>query len=76
MKYYNSIFTSDIHIEDLDSQLRVWIVQLLENAIYERRAQSVEVRFIRNGAEGFDVIDDGEGIKEEDMANLCKTLPN
>jgi DNA mismatch repair ATPase MutL len=76
MKYYNSIFTSDIKIEDLDSQLRVWIVQLVENAVYERHAKSVEVRFLRNGAEGFDIIDDGDGIKEADMQNFCRTLPN
>jgi DNA mismatch repair ATPase MutL len=34
------------------------------------------VRFLRNGADGFDIIDDGEGIKENDMANFCCTLPN
>ena len=49
---------------------------MLENAIYERKAKNVEVRFLRNGSEGFDVIDDGEGIKEADMANFCRTLPN
>jgi DNA mismatch repair ATPase MutL len=49
---------------------------LLENSIYERKAKNVEVRFLRNGSEGFDVIDDGEGIKEADMANFCRTLPN
>jgi DNA mismatch repair ATPase MutL len=27
-------------------------------------------------AEGFDIIDDGQGIPETEMANLCKTLPN
>lgn len=48
----------------------------MENAIYERKAKTVEVRFLRNGAEGFDVIDDGLGIKEEDMPNFCRTLPN
>ncbi len=28
------------------------------------------------GSEGFDVIDDGVGIKQADMASFCKTLPN
>ena len=27
-------------------------------------------------SEGFDVIDDGEGIADEEMPSLCKTLPN
>ena len=63
MQYYQSIFTSDIKIEDLDCQLRVWIVQLIENAAYEHNAKSIEVRFLHKGAEGFDVIDDGDGLK-------------
>jgi DNA mismatch repair ATPase MutL len=51
-------------------------VQLLENAVYERKATRVEVRFLKMAQEGFDIIDDGEGISDEDMANHCKTLPN
>jgi len=28
------------------------------------------------GLEGFDIIDDGVGIPENEFASLCKTLPN
>jgi DNA mismatch repair ATPase MutL len=76
MQYYSSLFKSDIRIEELDSQLRVWVVQLIENAAYERHAQSIEVRFIHKGAEGFDVIDDGDGLKDAEIESFCRTLPN
>lgn len=49
---------------------------MIENAYFERRCKVLEVRFLLKGAEGFDVIDDGDGISESDMANFCKTLPN
>jgi DNA mismatch repair ATPase MutL len=51
-------------------------VQLVENAVYERKATKIEIRFLKMAAEGFDIIDDGQGIPETEMANLCKTLPN
>ena len=34
------------------------------------------MRFIHKGAEGFDVIDDGDGIKDSELSSLCRTLPN
>ncbi len=40
------------------------------------QAKKIEVRFIKMGTDGFDVIDDGIGIDERDFASLCKTLPN
>ena len=40
------------------------------------KAKKIEVRFIKLGIDGFDVIDDGIGIDEKDFTNLCKTLPN
>ena len=48
---------------------------MIENAAYERKAMTIEVRFIAKGAEGFDVIDDGEAIGEADMGSFCRTLP-
>ena len=75
MEYFQSLCQSDIPLGDLDQQLRVWTTQLLENSI-EMQAKKIEVRFIKMGTEGFDVIDDGVGIAEQDFASLCKTLPN
>ena len=75
LDYFGELFTSDIRIEDLDNQLRIWVTQFIENA-FESKAKDVEVRFIKMGSDGFDVIDDGEGIPESDFATLAKTLPN
>jgi Histidine kinase-, DNA gyrase B-, and HSP90-like ATPase len=75
MEYFQSLYTSDIPMGDLDSQLKIWTCQLLENAL-EAKATKIEVRFLKMGTEGFDVIDDGRGIPESDFALLCKTLPN
>jgi hypothetical protein len=75
MEYFSSLFKSDIPLQDVDSQLKVWTCQLLENAL-ESQAKKVEVRFIKMGMEGFDVIDDGLGIEESEFERLCKTLPN
>ena len=48
---------------------------MLENAI-ESHATNIEVRFLKMGAEGFDVIDNGTGIHETEFSSLAKTLPN
>lgn len=37
-------------------------------------AKQIEVRFFNLGAEGFDVIDDGDGIREEDFEVLPECL--
>jgi DNA mismatch repair protein MutL len=47
----------------------------MENAL-DSRPSRIEVRFIKMGLEGFDIIDDGVGIPENEFASLCKTLPN
>lgn len=75
LDYFSDLFTSDIRIEDLDNQLRVWVTQFLENS-FESKAKQVEVRFIKMGSDGFDVIDNGDGIPESDFLTLAKTLPN
>ena len=75
MSYFGELFTSDIQMDDLDRQLAIWVTQLLENAI-ESNATNIEVRFLKMGAEGFDVIDNGAGVHETDFPALAKTLPN
>jgi DNA mismatch repair ATPase MutL len=75
LDYFSDLFTSDIRIEDLDNQLRIWVSQFVENS-FESKATSVEVRFLKMGSDGFDVIDNGEGIPESDFLTLAKTLPN
>ena len=37
-------------------------------------AKQIEVRFFNNGAEGFDVIDDGDGIMENEFEVLPECL--
>jgi DNA mismatch repair ATPase MutL len=37
-------------------------------------AKQIEVRFFNHGAEGFDVIDDGDGIREEEFECLPECL--
>jgi hypothetical protein len=59
---------SDIRVTDLDALLRIWVSQLLENAI-ERRARFVEVHLYERGVQGFDVVDDGEAIPARDFDN-------
>jgi DNA mismatch repair protein MutL len=39
------------------------------------KPKNIEVRFIKMGSEGFDVIDNGIGIAECEFESLCKTLP-
>jgi len=32
--YFDTIFNSDIPMENLDFQLRVWVTQLVENSVH------------------------------------------
>lgn len=52
------LIKSDIKINNLNSLLRIWVSQLVENAL-EHNATYIEVRFYCWGINGFDVIDDG-----------------
>lgn len=72
-QFYDELYPSDIPIENLDQQLRIWIAQFLENSL-EMNAKQIEVRFFNSGADGFDVIDDGDGIREEDFELLPECL--
>ena len=71
--FYDELYPSDIRIENLDTQVRIWISQFLENSL-ENGAKQIEVRFFNNSAEGFDVIDDGVGIREQDLASMPECL--
>ena len=55
----------------LEDSLKVWCVQLLENAI-EREATQITLQLYRSGMDGFDMVDNGKGIKKEDWEDLCK----
>jgi len=59
---------SDIVVYDLDALLKIWVVQLVENAL-ERKSDYVEVILYQQGKEGFDVLDSGNGIDEKDFDN-------
>jgi DNA mismatch repair protein PMS2 len=72
-QFYDELYPSDISIENLDQQLRIWIAQFLENSL-ENNAKQIEVRLFNFGSEGFDVIDDGDGIREEDFETLPECL--
>eukprot|EP00347_Sterkiella_histriomuscorum_P000587 403375275 len=69
--YFDTLFNSDIKLEDLDQQLRIWVGQLVENSIH-MQAKKIEVRLIMQGKLGFDIIDDGFGIPESEFDDLCK----
>ncbi len=50
--------------------------QLIENAL-EWKAQYIEVHLYEKGIQGFDLIDDGEGIPEREFDNeYAKCMPN
>ncbi|CDW74833.1 mismatch repair endonuclease pms2-like [Stylonychia lemnae] len=66
---------SDIKVHDIYALLRIWIGQLLENSL-ERSANNIEIRLYDGGKNGFDVIDDGVGIEEEDFTDdYVKCMP-
>ena len=68
---------SDIRVTDLDSLLRIWVSQMLENAL-ERWAKYIEVHLHEKGVQGFDVVDDGDGIPERefDDKNYARSMEN
>eukprot|EP00347_Sterkiella_histriomuscorum_P004478 403360311 len=69
------IQVSDIRIHDIYQLLRIWISQLVENSV-ERNAKKIEVRLYDQGKLGFDIIDDGEGIEEQEFDNdYVKCMP-
>ncbi|CDW77650.1 dna mismatch repair protein [Stylonychia lemnae] len=70
-QHFDILFNSDIPIHDLNNQLRIWVAQLVENAVHSQ-AKKIEVRLIMQGKFGFDIIDDGSGIPETEFDDLCK----
>ena len=72
-RFYDELYPSDIIIECLDQQLRMWIAQFLENSL-ESNAKQIEIRLFNNGAEGFDMIDDGDGLSDQDLVSLPECL--
>ena len=39
LDYFTELFTSDIRIDDLDNQLRIWVTQFIENSYESNRAE-------------------------------------
>jgi DNA mismatch repair ATPase MutL len=68
---------SDIRVTDLDSLLRIWISQMLENSL-ERWAKYIEIHLFEKGILGFDVVDDGDGIPEKEFEdkNYARSMEN
>jgi len=49
---------SDIPKVDLNCMLRIWVTQLLENAI-EKTPTKINIIFFNHALDGFDIEDDG-----------------
>ena len=73
-KVQGVISLGGVHPEH-DLVFRSYVGNEEKNAI-ESHATNIEVRFLKMGAEGFDVIDNGTGIHETEFSSLAKTLPN
>ena len=65
---------SDLPSINLDNLLRVWLSQLIDNAM-QGKPTYVEVRLYAKGANGFDVVDNGCGFTQSQLAVLCKCMP-
>ena len=57
----------------IDFLMRVWVAQLVENAM-DCNPEQIEVRFYNRGIVGFDVVDDGDGIPDKELPHICKCL--
>jgi DNA mismatch repair protein PMS2 len=51
--------------------LKSAVKELLENSL-DANSKSVEIKFYASGLNGFEVTDDGKGIKEEDFDVIAK----
>ena len=68
----SSLFESDVRGITIENLFCVWIAQLMENAVVDQNAQNIEVRFYRQGLNGFDFIYDGDGISDQALQkSLC-----
>ena len=54
------LLDSDLRSINLDNLLRVWLSQLIDNAM-SGKPTYIEVRFYGKGADGFDLVDNGSG---------------
>ena len=59
---------------NLDNLLKVWLSQLIDNAM-QGKPTYVEVRLYAKGANGFDIVDNGAGFTQSELAIICKCLP-
>ena len=65
---------SDLKSINLDNLLRVWLSQLIDNAL-SGKPTYIEVRFYGKGANGFDLVDNGSGYTQNELGIICKCLP-
>ena len=65
---------SDLQSISLDLLLRVWISQLLDLAL-DGEPTNIELTFHQFGQYGFSVVDNGNGISQQDLQVICKCLP-
>ena len=65
---------SDLRSINLDNLLRVWLSQLIDNAM-QGKPSYVEVRMYNKGANGFDIVDNGSGYTQSNLATICKCFP-
>lgn len=60
------LIESDVKNIGIDTLLKLWIAQFMENAL-DADAENIEIRFFRKGLNGFDFIYDGEGISDQEL---------
>lgn len=65
---------SDLKTINLNNLLRVWLSQLIDNAMTGDPTY-IELRLYGKGADGFDVIDNGPGYTQSELQEICKILP-
>jgi DNA mismatch repair protein PMS2 len=51
--------------------LKSAVKELVENSL-DAGSTQIEIRFYNQGLAGFDVIDNGKGVKSSDFENICK----
>jgi len=69
------LIDSDVASINLDLLLKVWLSQLIDNAL-SCKPSYIEVRLYCKGALGFDVVDNGCGYTQTELQTMCKILFN
>ena len=67
-------FDSDLKSINLVNLLRVWMSQLIDNALTGKPTY-IEVRFYGKGSSGFDLVDNGSGYTQAELSVICRCMP-